>query len=86
VASGVPIVYVGHPEGEAAGMLRNYDRCHTVAFGDVEAAIRAVRSAVADEVRQRDVTGLSRRARTAELAALFDSVVGQRVLDEARDG
>jgi glycosyltransferase involved in cell wall biosynthesis len=78
VASGVPIVYVGHPRGEAARMLSTYDGCHTVAFGDVEAAIRAVQTAVGDVVHQRDVAGLSRRTRTAELAGVFDTVVGGR--------
>jgi glycosyltransferase involved in cell wall biosynthesis len=76
VASGVPIIYVGHPDGEAWRMLSAYDGCHTVPFGDVESAIRAVQSALEDDVRERDVAGLSRRARTAELAGLFDTVVG----------
>ena len=78
VASGVPIIYVGHPHGEAARMLSKYPGCHTVPFGDVEGAIRAVQTALDDEVHQREVAGLSRRARTAELAGLFDTIVGQR--------
>jgi glycosyltransferase involved in cell wall biosynthesis len=78
VASGVPIIYVGHPHGEAARMLSEYPGCHVVPFGDVESAIRAVQTALDDEVRQRDVTGLSRRARTAELAGLFDTIVARR--------
>jgi glycosyltransferase involved in cell wall biosynthesis len=77
VASGVPIIYVGHPAGEAARMLSRYPGCHTVPFGDVEAAIRAVRTAVDDQPRQRDISGLSRRARTAELAGLFDTIMDQ---------
>lgn len=76
VASGVPIVHVGHRHGEAARLLRAYEGCHTVGFGDVEAATRALREALQDEVHRRDVAGLSRRARTQELAALFDSIVG----------
>ena len=78
VASGVPIIYVGHPAGEAARMLSRYPGCHIVPFGDVEGAIRAVQTAVDEEVHQRDVSGLSRRARTAELAGLFDTIVGRR--------
>ena len=78
VASGVPIIYVGHPHGEAGRMLSKYPGCHTVPFGDVEGAIRAVQTALDDEVHQREVAGLSRRARTAELAGLFDTIVGQR--------
>jgi glycosyltransferase involved in cell wall biosynthesis len=78
LASGVPIIYVGHPDGEAARMLRAYPSCYTVAFGDVEGAILAVQAAVNDEVNQRDVSGLSRRARSAELAGLFDTIVGRR--------
>jgi glycosyltransferase involved in cell wall biosynthesis len=78
VASGVPIVYVGHSVGEAARMLGRYDRCHLVPLGDVEGAIRAIQTAVVQEVRQRSVEGLSRRARTAELAELFDRIVDRR--------
>jgi glycosyltransferase involved in cell wall biosynthesis len=78
VTSGVPIVYVGHPAGEAARLLSRYRGCHTVPFGDVEGAIRAVQTAVDDEVHQRDVSGLSRRARTAELAGLFDTIVSRQ--------
>ena len=78
VASGVPIVYVGHPHGEAGRMLSNYPGCHTVPFGDVEGAIRAVRTALDDEVHQRDVAGFSRRARTGELAQLFDTIMRRR--------
>jgi glycosyltransferase involved in cell wall biosynthesis len=78
VASGSPIIYVGHPEGEAARMLGGYPGCHMAPFGDVESAIRAVQAALDDQVHQRDVAGLSRRARTAELAGLFDIVVGRR--------
>jgi glycosyltransferase involved in cell wall biosynthesis len=77
LASGVPIIYVGHPQGEAGRMLNKYSGCHTIPFGDVEGAIRAVQIAMDDEVHQRDVAGLSRRARTAELAGLFDTIVGQ---------
>jgi glycosyltransferase involved in cell wall biosynthesis len=76
VASGVPIIYVGHLAGEAARMLSRYPGCHTVPFGDVEGAIRAVQTAVNDGVHQRDVSGLSRRARTAELAGVFDRIAG----------
>ena len=78
LASGVPIIYVGHPEGEAARLLAGQPGCHLVPFGDVEAAIAAVGAAVAEGVQQRDVSGLSRRARTEELARLFDSVVERR--------
>jgi glycosyltransferase involved in cell wall biosynthesis len=78
VASGVPIIYVGHPHSEAGRMLSKYPGCHIVPFGDVEGAIRAVQTAVNDQVHQREVADLSRRARTAELAGLFDSVLGQR--------
>jgi glycosyltransferase involved in cell wall biosynthesis len=78
VASGVPIIYVGHSHGEAARLLSKYPGCHFVSFGDVEGAIHAVQAALDDEVHHRDTAGLSRRARTEELARLFDAVVGQR--------
>ncbi len=78
LASGVPIIYFGHPDGEAARMLSRYRGCHTVPFGDVEGAIHAVQTAVDEEVHQRDGSGLSRRARTAELAGLFDTILDRR--------
>jgi len=78
LASGVPVIYVGHPDGAAARMLGDYPGCHTVPFDDVEGAISAVGAVLADDVHERDVAALSRRARTAELAALFDTVVGER--------
>jgi len=78
VASGVPIIYVGHPHGEAGRMLSEYPGCHTVEFGDVEGAIRAVQAALDGEVDQREGAGLSRRDRTAELARLFDTIMRQR--------
>ena len=78
VASGVPIIYVGHPHGEPGRMLSRYPGCHVVPFGDVDGAIRAVQTALSDEVHQREVAGLSRRARTAELAGLFDNIVARR--------
>ena len=81
LASGVPIIYVGHPHGEAARTLGEYPGCHFAAFGDVDGAIRAVQAALDDKVQQRDVTGLSRRARTEELAGLFDTIVGRRAGD-----
>jgi glycosyltransferase involved in cell wall biosynthesis len=77
MASGVPIIYVGHLHDEAARMLSMYPGCHTVPFGDTEGAIRAVQTALDDGVHEREVAPLSRRARTAELAGLFDTVVGQ---------
>lgn len=77
LASGLPIIHIGHPAGEAALMLSRHPGCYTVAFGDVEGAITAIRAAVADEVQQRDASALSRRARTAELAELFDTIVSR---------
>jgi glycosyltransferase involved in cell wall biosynthesis len=73
--SGVPIVYVGHAHGEAARLLDGHPGCYVVPFGDVDAGIRAVQAAVADGVHPRDVASLTRRARSEELAALFDGVV-----------
>ena len=77
LASGVPIIYVGHPHGEAAHMLSEYPGCHAVPFGDVEGAMRALQTAMDDAGYQREVARLSRRARTAELAELFDTIVTQ---------
>ena len=58
-------------------MLSEYPGCHAVPFGDVEGAMRALQTAMDDAGYQREVARLSRRARTAELAELFDTIVTQ---------
>jgi glycosyltransferase involved in cell wall biosynthesis len=75
IASGVPTIYVGHRQGEAAHVLGEYDGCHAVEFGDVDGAISALQAALHDGVHQRDLGPLSRRARAQELAALFDTII-----------
>ena len=78
LASDAPIIYVGHQRGEAARALNRYPGCHLVSFGDVDGAIRAIQTTMAGEAHQRDLAGLSRSARTEELAGLFDTVMRRR--------
>jgi glycosyltransferase involved in cell wall biosynthesis len=75
LATGLPIVYVGDPQSDAADLLRAHAGCHLVATGDVEGARRALVAARAGP-HERDVAALSRRSRTAALAQVLDGVVG----------
>jgi glycosyltransferase involved in cell wall biosynthesis len=73
LATGLPIVYSGDPDCDAADVLREYAGCHVVASGDVDGladALRASHGATFD----RDVAALSRRALAGRLAALLDEV------------
>lgn len=74
LATGLPIIYVGHPGGDAAGLLTAHPGTHIVPTGDVDAAIRALRAVQGEKV-QRDVTDLSRHALAGQLAAVLDQVI-----------
>jgi glycosyltransferase involved in cell wall biosynthesis len=75
LATGLPIVYSGDPDCDAAALLRRHAGCHLTRAGDVDAAVEALRAS-SGLVYERDVTPLSRRALTGELAALLDEVSG----------
>lgn len=77
LASDVPILFVGDLRSDAALMLQKHAGCHVVAFGDVTRACQALESGLRGKRYDRDVDVLSRRARTADLAALLSSAVSR---------
>lgn len=75
VASGLPILYLGDERSDAAGMLQAHAGCHVVAFDDVSGAREALEAGLRGDLFARDVDSMSRRARTADLAALLTSAL-----------
>jgi glycosyltransferase involved in cell wall biosynthesis len=75
VASGLPILYVCDQRADAAIMLSSFDGCYVVAFDDVAGAQQAIKAGLTGRKYQRHVDGLSRRARTADLADVLWSVL-----------
>lgn len=73
LATNRPVIYVGHPDTDAANLLRAFPGTHIISTGDTAAAIETLRT-VRDEVIERDVTALSRRALAGRLAALLNEV------------
>jgi glycosyltransferase involved in cell wall biosynthesis len=75
LATGLPIVYTGDPNCDAADLLRGHAGCHIVATGDVERMVAAL-AATSEGQSDRDVSALSRGALTGRLAAIFETVAG----------
>ncbi|MDA8069364.1 MAG: glycosyltransferase [Actinomycetota bacterium] len=73
LSTNLPIIYVGHPDTDAADILRSLPGTHIVRTGDIPAAVEALRT-VRSEVAERDVTHMSRHALAGRLAALLDDV------------
>jgi hypothetical protein len=73
VASGLPVLYVGHSDGDAARLLAEYRGCSVVAFDDVAAAGRALREGLSSGTIDRDSTTISRVARATALARVLDA-------------
>lgn len=77
LASGLPIVYVGDPDCDAADLIRSYPGCYVCAADDVGGVVRALTDC-RSEAPDRDVAGLSRRALTVRLADLLQHVAARR--------
>ena len=78
LATGLPIVYVGDPECDAAELLGRYPGCYVSAADDVDGVVRALRSCHGRQ-HPRNVSDLSRRALTGRLAGLLDHTCGVQV-------
>lgn len=76
LASGLPILFVGHPDGDAASLLRSQPGCFVVEFGDVTGARRAIEAGLTSGRCERALDGFTRRARAGQVAELLDGVVG----------
>jgi len=73
LASGLPIVYVGVSDCDAADLLRHHAGCHILDTADPAGVARALMCARGRHYA-RDVADLGRAALTRQLAALFDEV------------
>jgi glycosyltransferase involved in cell wall biosynthesis len=72
LASGLPVLYLGDPSTNAAQLLSGHAGCHVVPPGDVEGALTALRSGLADGRHDRAVDHLSRAAGARTLARILD--------------
>ena len=77
LATGLPILYLGNPEDDAAKLLREQPGCFVLEPDDVAGVVAALRVALAAGEYERDVASLSRRARTASLAKVLDAAAGR---------
>jgi glycosyltransferase involved in cell wall biosynthesis len=73
LATSLPIVYLGDPEGDAARMLRNQPGCQVVERKHSTALLTALASGLAGRSFQRDAESLSRRSGTRLLARVLDA-------------
>jgi hypothetical protein len=72
LATGLPILYIGDGESDAAGLLRAHPGCHVVDSSDVDAVLAALETGRRGETYERDVESLSRRAGARKLAEILD--------------
>jgi len=75
LASGLPIIYVGVGDCDAARLLARHPGTHLLATDDADGVARALRSINGARYR-RDLAELSREALTGQLAKLLDEVCG----------
>lgn len=75
LASGLPILYLGHRADDAALILAEQPGCYVIDSDDVVGVAAALREGLAGGRHDRSVSAMSRRARTAELAAILDRAV-----------
>jgi hypothetical protein len=75
LASGLPILYVGDPAGDAAALLAGQPGCHVVEPGDEAGIVAAVGQGLATGRQDREVDPLSRRSGARLLAASLQAAV-----------
>jgi glycosyltransferase involved in cell wall biosynthesis len=78
LATGLPIIYVGDPDCDAADLLREHAACHVVTTDDVTGVASALNASRGGPV-ERNLCSLSRASLTGRLAQLFDRAVGRRL-------
>jgi glycosyltransferase involved in cell wall biosynthesis len=73
LATGLPILYVGDPAGDAWALLSGQPGCYVVEPADVEGITSALQAGLTGpRTHGREVSHLSRRAAAATLAAILD--------------
>ena len=72
LATGLPIVYVGASDTDAARLLGGHRACHVVEPGDVAGALSALAASRREGRVPRDVGRFTRQALAGDLARVFD--------------
>jgi glycosyltransferase involved in cell wall biosynthesis len=72
LATGLPILYLGSDQDDAAALLRAHPGCHVVDPSDGDGVLAALESGLQGKVYERDVESLSRRAGARKLAEILD--------------
>jgi glycosyltransferase involved in cell wall biosynthesis len=75
LASGLPILYVGDPAGDAAALLAGQPGCHVVEPGDEAAIAAAVEQGLTTGRHDREIDAVSRRSGARLLAASLRAAV-----------
>jgi glycosyltransferase involved in cell wall biosynthesis len=78
LATGLPILYIGDGESDAAALLHAHPGCHVVDPSDVDAVLAALEAGRRGETYERDVESLSRRAGARKLAEILDQACAHR--------
>lgn len=72
LVSGLPVLYIDDPAGDAARMLEGHPGCEVAAFDDRAHVRVALEAGLAGQVHDRDHAPFTRRARAMELARILD--------------
>jgi glycosyltransferase involved in cell wall biosynthesis len=75
LGSGLPILYLGDPAGDAGRLLLGQPGCYVVEPTDVSGVRAALEAGLAGQLHDRDTERFSRRARTRALAEVLDQAV-----------
>jgi hypothetical protein len=71
LASGVPILFLGDATTDAGRLVAGRPGCHVVAPQDVDGVFAGLEQGLADGDTPRDVSDLTREARTRSLAEIL---------------
>lgn len=74
LGTGLPILYIGGPETDAARILATQPGCHVIGAADVEGALSALLAARQEGWCRRDLVDFSRLALAHQLADVLESV------------
>ena len=74
LATGLPIIYVGVRDTDAARLLASHRGCHLLEPGDVDGALSALAASRREGRVERDVARYTRQALAGDLARVFDSL------------
>jgi glycosyltransferase involved in cell wall biosynthesis len=76
LGSGLPILYLGNPAGDAGRMLARYPGCYVVEPADLDGVSRALQAGLEGRRYDRNLSAISRRTVAASLATILDRAAG----------